>query len=257
MSAGALPAVRAAGTARAPFDPTRLPRLVIADVLERARRPGYLVTLLVMAWVAPHMLPPNGAGYRTFVIDDVYRPAYNAAWVGSLTALLTAMWFLLVGFYLVRGSVEHDRRTGVGQILAASRLKTLTYLGSRALENLTVLGSQAAVVAGMALVQQQVLGEDRRFDPIATLTPFLVITLPVAGLAAAAAVFFDVVRWLRGGLGNIVWFFLLGMILTSGRFDDPKAAAWRDVSGAKVLVSDVRRAMIAAHPDAASRPPSL
>jgi hypothetical protein len=136
---------------------------VIADVLERTRRPGYLVSLLVMAWIAQHMLPPNGANYRTFVIDDFYRPAYNAAWVGTLTALLTAMWFLFVGFYLVRGSVERDRRTGVGQILAASRLKTFTYLWSRVLGNLTVLGSQAAVVAGMALVQQQILGEDRRF----------------------------------------------------------------------------------------------
>jgi len=258
MSAGALPAVGAPGrTARAPFDPTRLPRLVIADVLERTRRPGYLVTLLVMAWIAPHMLPPNGAGYRTFVIDDFYRPAYNAAWVGTLTALLTGMWFLFVGFYLVRGSVERDRRTGVGQILAASRLKSLTYLWSRAFGNLTVLGSQAAVVAGMALVQQQILGEDRRFDPIATLMPFVTITLPIAGLVAAFAVFFDTVRWLRGGLGNIIWFFLLGLILTSGGFGDPKVAAWRDATGAKVLVGDVRRAMIAAHPDAASRPPSL
>jgi len=258
MSVGPLPVVRTVGrTTRSPFDPTRLLRLVIADVLERTRRPGYLVTLLVMAWIAPHMLPPNGAGYRTFVIDDLYRPVYNAAWVGTLTALLTAMWFLFVGFYLVRGSVERDRLTGVGQILAASRLKTLTYLWSRVFVNVAVLGSQAAVVAGMALVQQQILGEDRRFDPIATLTPFFTITLPIAGFVAAAAVFFDTVRWLRGGLGNILWFFLLGLILVSGGLDDVKVPAWRDATGARALVGDVRRVMIAAHPDAASHPPSL
>jgi hypothetical protein len=101
------------------------------------------------------------------------------------------------------------------------------------------------------------LGEDRRFDPIATITPFFTITLPIAWLVAACAVLFDTVRWLRGGLGNIVWFFLLGLILTSSGFDDPKVAAWRDATGAKALVGDVRSAMIAAHPDAASHPPTL
>ncbi len=251
------PAVTAASRPRARFDATRLARLVWADVLERTRRPGYLVSLLVMVWLAQHMLPENGAGYRTFVMDDVYRPAYGAAWVGTLTALLTGMWFLFVGFYLVKGSVERDRRTGVGQVLAATRMHTLAYLWARVLGNLTVFASQAAVVAAVALVQQQLLGEDRRVDVAATLTPFVTLTLPLALLTAASAVFFDCVRWLRGGLGNIAWFFLLGFALAGGGMDDMRVPAWRDMSGARIFVGDVRAAMIAQHPDAASRPPSL
>ncbi len=258
MSVEALPLARVALRAPTPRrDPTRLLRLVQADVRQRTRQPGYLVALLAMVWLGQHMLPPNGASYRTFSMDDIYRPVYNAAWVGTLTALLTGMWFLFVGFYLVKGSVERDRRTGVGQILGATRMRTTTYLWARAWGNLAVLASQAAVVAAVALIQQQLLGEDRRLDLAATLTPFLTITLPLALLVATAAVLFDCVRWLRGGLGNFVWFMLLGVVLSGGGFEQPKAPLWRDPTGSRVLVEDVRRAMIAAHPDAAARRPSL
>ncbi len=70
-------------------------RLAWADVLERTRRPAFLVSLLVMTWLAHGMLPPQGAGYRTFVINELYRPAYNSAWVGALVALLTGIYFLM------------------------------------------------------------------------------------------------------------------------------------------------------------------
>ena len=236
---------------------SRLARLVLADVRDRTRRPGYLVSLLVMLWLGQHMLPPNGAAYRTFTLDDVYRPVYNAAWVGTVTAMLTGVWFVFFGFYLVKGSVERDRRTGVGQVLAATRMSSLVYLFARALGNLLVFATQAAAVALAALVQQQLLGEDRRVDLAATLLPFLTITTPLAVFAAAAAVLFDCVRWLRGGFGNVVWFFVLPALMASTRVDDPRGTVWSDVTGSRVVVEDVRRVMINLHPDAATRPASV
>ncbi len=234
-----------------------LTRLVWADVLDRTRRPGYLVTLLIMLWLGQHMLPPSNVGYRTFTLDDAYRPLYNSAWVGSVTALLTGIWFLFVGFYLVKGAVERDRRTGVGQVLAATRVGTLTYLWARTLGNLAVFASQAAMVVVAALIQQQLLGEDRRIDVLATIAPFLTITLPLALFAAASAVLFDCVRQLRGGFGNIAWFFVLPLVMGMARVDDPNGSAWSDITGARVVVTDVRRVMIAAYPDAAAHAQSL
>lgn len=245
------PARRGAGGA------SRLARLVLADVRDRTRRPGYLVSLLVMLWLGQHMLPPAGAAYRTFSMDDVYRPVYNAAWVGTVTAMLTGVWFLFVGFYLVKGSVERDRRTGVGQVLAATRMSSLGYLWARTLGNAAVFATQAGMVAVAALLQQRLLGEDRRVDLAATLLPFLTITAPLALFAAASAVLFDCVRWLRGGFGNFAWFFVLPMIMAWSHADDPRGTIWSDMTGGRVVVEDVRRVMIAAHPDAASRPPSL
>jgi hypothetical protein len=229
-------------------------RLVLADVLERTRQPGYLVSLLAMLWLGQHMLPPSSAPYRTMVLHDVYRPVYNAAWVGTLTAMLTGMWFAMIGFYQVKGSVERDRRTGVGQVLAASRLGNLTYLSLRMLGNAAVFASQAAMVLVAALIQQQVLGEDRRVDLWASASPFLTIAGPMALMVSAAAVLFDCIRPLRGGLGNIAWFFLFGFFMVGTRMDDPNAATWRDFSGTRVVVNDVRREMARVHPESASSP---
>lgn len=236
---------------------SRLERLVLADVRDRTRRPGYLVSLLIMLWLGQHMLPPVGAAYRTFSMDDFYRPSYNAAWVGTVTAMLTGVWFLFIGFYLVKGSVERDRRTGVGQVLAATRMSSLAYLFARTLGNFTVFATQAAMVAVAALIQQQLLGEDRRVDLAATLLPFLTITAPLALFSAASAVLFDCIRWLRGGFGNFVWFFVLPLVMAWSRVDDPRGTIFSDLTGSRVVVEDVRRVMIAAHPDAASHPPSV
>ena len=229
-------------------------RLVLADVLERTRRPGYLVSLIAMLWLGQHMLPPSGAPYRTMVLHDAYRPLYNAEWVGTLTAMLTGVWFALIGFYLMRGSVERDRRTGVGQVLAASRLGSLTYLTVRMLGNAAVFASQAAMVIVAALIQQQVLGEDRRVDVWATASPFLVIAGPMALMVSAAAVLFDCVRPLRGGFGNIAWFFLFGFLMAGSGMDRPDSSTWRDFTGARVVVEDARRVLLKSHPAAAGQP---
>ena len=228
-----------------------------AGVLDRTRRPGFVFGLVFMLWLGQHMLPPAGSAYRTFVIDDEFRPLYNAAWVGTLTALLTGVWFLFVGFYQAKGSVERDRRTGVGQLLAATRTSTLAYVSARTLGNFVAFALQAAAVALAALITQQLLGEDRRVDLAATLLPFLAITAPLALFASASAVFFDCVDWLRGGLGNFVWFFLLGFLLSASGMQDPKLDASRDLIGARTVVNDVRAALVAQHPETASHPPEF
>lgn len=206
-------------------------RLARADVRERTRRSGFLVSLLVMVWLAHGMMPPDHAGYRTFDLNDLYRPAYGAAWVGALSAMLTTVYLMFVGFYLVKGSVERDRRTGVGQILAAARVGGLRYLLAKTFSNVVVLMCMAAVVAVGALVMQQWIGEDRRIDLLATLLPFLWLTLPSAMFVSACAVFFDCVSFLRGGFGNIVWFFLLGFILSSGPMQGKHVSPFLDMTG--------------------------
>lgn len=192
------------------------------DFLERTRQPGHLIALLVMAWLTHGMLPPQGAGYRTFSMIDGYRPAYGPEWVGALVAMLTSAYFMFVGFYLVRGRVDRDRRNGVGQLLAATRVTRLAFLASKALSNALVLGSMMIVAMLVAFASQQLLGEDRRVDLAAIVLPFLLLTGPVVLLVSSAAVWFDCLPVLRGGVGNIVWFFLLGMIMSSAALDSPK-----------------------------------
>lgn len=227
----------------------RLLRLAWADVLERTRQPGYLVSLLVMVWMGHGMLPGDLAGYRTFVFNDQYRPNYGPEWVGTLTAVLTSVYFLFVGFYLVRGTIERDRRSGVGAVLATSRMSKFGYLASKALSHLLVLSSMAVVVLLTALVTQQLLGEDRRVDLVATLAPFVMLTLPITMFVSASAVLFDSTPVIRGGAGNIVWFVLLVVIMASGEMKDGGTSPSRDLMGAGIVARDVIRVCKESYPE--------
>ena len=60
-----------------------------------------------------------------------YRGVYNSAYAGTVTALAGALWLMIGGFYVVRGAITRDQQTGVGQILAATPLRSAGYLAGK------------------------------------------------------------------------------------------------------------------------------
>ncbi len=205
-----------------------------ADFLERVRRPGYLVTLGFMVYAANLFLPPNHAGYATFHLGD-YRGIYSSAWVGVVSAMLANAFISLAGFYLVKNAVERDVRTGVGQILAATRLTSRRYLFGKFLSNLAVLASMLFVLAVAVAIVQWVRGEDRFVNPLAIASPLLLVSFPMIAFVAAAAVVFETVPFLRGGFGNVVFFFVWIITLSAGSVGDGRRGL--DLSGADLIVS--------------------
>ena len=121
--------------------------------------------------------------------------------------MVTACFVSLTGFYIVKNSVDRDRSTGVGQILAATPLSKSAYAFGKFLSNFAVLTGMLAVLALCALAMQFVVAEDPRIDLWALFAPFLLLALPVMALTAAIALFFEMVPVLRGGVGNVIWFF--------------------------------------------------
>ncbi|MGW4807381.1 hypothetical protein [Kitasatospora sp. NPDC004272] len=193
-----------------------LAHLAAGDFRERVRRPVYAVTLLAAVGLGRLAVP--AAGSRWAVIDvGGNRGVYNSAWVGTATALAGALWLTVGGFYAVRGAVVRDTATRVGQVLAASPLRSAGYLAAKFLSNLLVLASMLGVLAGTALVLQLVEGEDRAVDPVALLTPFLLVALPLLAVTAAAAVLFETVPVLRAGPGNLLWSVLALVIAIGGQ----------------------------------------
>ncbi|MGW4497085.1 hypothetical protein ACWENR_00475 [Micromonospora sp. NPDC004336] len=187
--------------------PRMLAALAVADYRERVRRPGYLVVLLGAVGLGYLAAPATDTNW-TIVNSGGYRGFYDSAYLGAVTALAGALWLSVGGFYVIRTAIAHDERTGVGQLLAATPLRTCGYLLGKFLSNLLVLGSMAATLVGTALALQWARGESLAVDPIALLLPFALFTLPVLAVTAAAAVVFETTPVLRTGFGNLVWFFL-------------------------------------------------
>ncbi|MET8702907.1 hypothetical protein ABZW10_29210 [Kitasatospora sp. NPDC004723] len=208
MSTTALAAARAGA-------PARLWRLALGDFRDRVRRPAYAVTLLAAVGLGLLAVPPADGHWAILALGR-YRGEYTSAYVGTATALAGALWLTLGGFYVVRKGLGRDEETGVGQLLAATPLRTVELLLAKFLGNLLVLASMLGVLALTAPALQLVRGEDRSLDPAALLTPFLVLTLPLLVATAALAVLFETVPLLRGGLGNVVWFACAPALLIAG-----------------------------------------
>lgn len=166
-----------------------LPGLTAGDFKDRVRRPVYLVVLLAAVGLGYLAVPPADGRWVILALGE-YRGTYNSAYVGVATALAGALWLTLGGFYVVRKGIARDEETRVGQILAATPVRTALFLASKFLSSFLVLASMLGLLAVTALAMQLVRGEERGIDLVALLKPFLTMALPLLALTAAAAVLF-------------------------------------------------------------------
>ena len=172
-----------------------------ADFRERSRRPSFLGALL-------------GAVYFGYLINKGWvnltiqgqRGQLGSAWVGTIAALSAGIVLPLFGFYLIKGAIESDRRTGVGEILAATPLGRVAYTCGKTASNFAYLSVLVAILGAAGLVLQAIAGEDRRLDVVALAAPLVLLALPPVALTAALAVLFEAVRFLRGTFGNVLYF---------------------------------------------------
>ncbi|HVM74472.1 MAG TPA: hypothetical protein VMT75_02445, partial [Candidatus Saccharimonadales bacterium] len=130
-----------------------------ADFLERTRRYSFFLALLFAVF-----LSYATATGKVFIQFDEYRGLYTSGWIGTLVALTITCFVSLVGFYIVKNSVERDRDTGVGQILAATPLSKAAYAFGKFLSNFAVLSTMVGVLAVAAVAMQFIVAEDPRLD---------------------------------------------------------------------------------------------
>ena len=181
-----------------------------ADFLERVRRYSFLLTLGFAGLLA------SGVYRGTIELAlGRYYGAPNSAWFGAFLAIVATTFLSLVGFYIVKSSVLRDEQTGVGRILAATPLSKFDYTLGKTLSNFAVLAAMVLVLALGAAVLQVVRGGGG-IDLWKLLSPFLLVALPSMAVIAALAVLFETIPGLRGGLGNVVFFFVyMGLLVLS------------------------------------------
>ncbi|MGX6510276.1 hypothetical protein [Rhodococcus sp. SJ-2] len=189
--------------------------VAMADFRDRARRPAFLVTVLGAVALGYVAVPPATATYAMVKVGS-FRGVYDSAYIGMMLAMIGSLWLPLFGFYVVRSGITRDVVTGVGETLAVSPLRTPMYLLGKYLSNLLVLAAMAAALAFIAPVMQLLRGESTGLDMTALWLPIAAFCLPVLTVAAAAAVVFETIPFLRGGAGNILWFFVYPSMFLAG-----------------------------------------
>ncbi|MDP4093081.1 MAG: ABC-2 transporter permease [Bacillota bacterium] len=185
--------------------------IMCADFFERTRSKSFLIVAGLAVFASYIFIPAKSANYITCYVSkgkEFYRGAYNSAWIGSNLALLISVFFSLFGFYLVKSSIEHDRLTGVGQIIAATPLKKTDYILGKLFSNFAVLSALALISATALLIVQLMRREVSSVNLIQLFSPFVIIVFPTMIFISALAVLFETVPVLRGSFGNIVYFFV-------------------------------------------------
>ena len=222
--------------------------LARADFLQRTRSYGFLITLGMMLYVAYVFVPPNHSSYATMTISG-HRGVYNSAYLGCLMALLISPWLSLAGFYLVKNALGRDIQTGVGQILATTTLTKPLYTLGKAISNFAVLAIMVGVMGIVAAMMQIVRQEDPNIQVFQLFAPLIFISLPVVAVVGSVAILFESISWLRGGLGNVVYFFLwIGALSTRLGGGDPLRSPTNDLFGMGVIMPSLATACEAAFP---------
>jgi hypothetical protein len=216
--------------------------VIRADFLERVRRYSFLVTLAISVFLGYSVY----TGQLKLQLED-YRGAIDSAWLGSLFALVISVWIPLIGFYVVKNAVERDRKTRVGQILAATPMSKGLYTLGKALSNFAVLALMALVLAGAALLMA--LAAPGRLDLGALLSPIFLFGLTALAVTASLAVLFESLPGLRGGAGNVVYFFLWIFLIVLGVMALPAdrpgvdAHPMGDYTGIGIVMSQMQAAV--------------
>jgi len=219
--------------------PRALLAIARADTLERIRRYSFLTTLAATVWIGWLVVQ----GRVTLRLGD-YVGEVNGAWASALVAVTISVLISLVGFWIVKNSVQRDRDTRVGEILAATPLTKPAYTLGKSLSNFAVLASIVAVLAFAAPVLVWMRGGTMSFGTM--LAPFLLIALPAMAVIASLAVLFETIRPLSGGLGNVLWFFLwTAMFAVPLATHSPRA----DMTGVLLLEESMGRTARAVFPD--------
>ncbi len=206
-----------------------------ADFLERVRRYSFLFTLglaLYFGFLAT-------VGKLTLRVGDS-RGVYNSAWIGGLLAVVGSTFISLAGFYFVKNTLQRDTETRVGQILAATPISRFAYILGKFASNFAVLASMIGILAASSVAMQLVSGEDKHIILWKLLSSFLLISIPAMAVVAALAIVFETIPFLRGGFGNVAYFFLWTAILTVPIFTKSLIC---DLSGLFLL----QRSIIASH----------
>ncbi|MEK6453026.1 hypothetical protein [Caldifermentibacillus hisashii] len=138
-------------------------------------------------------------------VGDV-RSIYNSAWLGSVAALSSSLVLWPFGFYLLRGKISEDRELGVGPFLVSSPISNFHYLLSKMISNFLTLTVMAGVLEFAFIVMQYIRREEMQLVLSDYLLPYVWIVLPSLSVLAALTILFDIIPFMKGVIGNIVFF---------------------------------------------------
>lgn len=206
------------------------------DYLQRTRSYGFLITLCIALAIGYSFIPEPNAGYATIRIG-AYIGAYNSAWIGHVTAIMTSIFLSLVGFYLINNSISNDQKTKMGQLVAATPVRNFQYLLAKVLSNFLVLLTIAFLVFIMSIILFFSYNAGFDFELLQFIKPYLFISLPALFCISVLAIVFELLFGRFSILQNVAFFFVFMFLLIIKPKTDSQLAL--DVFGTHIITQQM------------------
>lgn len=180
--------------------------LALNEVRLRMRRVSTLVALMAVVALSWVMIPDPASGMALLVADGA-RVLYTSSTLSLGSATLGGLLFGLGGFYLVRGRMAEDIRSGTGSVIGATPVANAVFLLGRWLGACAYLASMILIFMLSVMVLHAIRG-DGPIQPLVYLQNYAVQLLPLVLYTAAAAILFDSWTPLMGKAGDVLFFML-------------------------------------------------
>ncbi|MES2048330.1 MAG: hypothetical protein V4447_08020 [Pseudomonadota bacterium] len=178
--------------------------LVLTEARLRLRRLSTLVVLLAVIAISWAMIPDPNSDMTMMAIEEA-RVLYTSSLLSFGTASLASMLFGIAGFYLVRGRIAEDLRSGNGSVIGATQVGNGIFLFSRWLGGVLYLLTLVAGLLGTTLVCHLLRG-DGPIQLLVYLQTYSLLLLPTVFFVVSCAILFDSVAGLMGKAGDLIYF---------------------------------------------------
>ena len=189
--------------------------LALNEVRLRMRRTSTLVALLAVMAAAWTMIVDPAGGSSLIVVNSA-RVLYTSSALAVGSAALGCLMFGLGGFFLARGRIAEDIRSGTGSVIGATPVSATTFLIGRWAGSVAYLGAMVLVFMATIIFLHAVRGHGP-IEPLVYCAVYLVLLLPLVLYTASCATLFDSWAPLMGKGGDVLFFFLwvgqLGLVL--------------------------------------------
>lgn len=151
--------------------------IVQGNYLQYIRSYSFLLVIAISLYISFSFIPSPKANYTTIRFGS-YSGAYNATWIGLVTAILSSVFLSFFGFFLINGTVKKDIETRIGKIIASTSISNFSYLITKALANFLVLLSILVLAFLMSILLFFLYGKEFQFNISEFVVPYLCISIP-------------------------------------------------------------------------------
>jgi len=170
----------------------------------RLRRHSTLVALLAVVALSWLMIADPADGHTLIAVHGA-RVLYTSATMALGSAALATVLFPLGGFYLLRGRMGEDLRSGAGAVIGASTQGGTVFVVGRWCGGVAYLAALVGAFMATVLVCHAVRG-DGPIEPLVYLQTYVLVLGPMILFTASCATLFDAWAPLMGKAGDLLYF---------------------------------------------------